>query len=296
MHRPEALIQLDRSLGRIDWDPGNNQAVAEAAEILAAAGPVRLMNIAEAGMLWASEEQESRRAIADHATPWSFFQPGDRSDVVLDTPTHTKYLVGGTLSPNDGYLWHDNPYGYKIWVHAWRQHPTRQYADVEHNHRYALAAAPVGEVPYWMRLWQCDEPSLRPAEVWIPSMSKWQQPDMDRAVRPGEAWYMSSLDIHSISQIGRAATSIMVQGPRQRTKSYIFDPRKGVIIGDFPDGHGPVELIYASPSHGQEPYLDIDGTASYKHGPENGQAAPRLSSVIKWIDASLVRAGIVAKH
>ena len=91
----------------------------------------------------------------------------------------------------------------------------------------------------------------------MPTTAEWQNPEMDRRlIVPGEAWHMSALDIHAISHGSPAPVSIVVQGPRQRTESYVYDETTGKVAATYPDNHGPVEYFYSN-GRERESYLAV---------------------------------------
>jgi hypothetical protein len=226
-YREFKAFHRELSLG-IDWS--NPNAIEDAAALLRSTDPARLKRLAQSAV---------ERTVAAHKNlvelAASFNQelyPGHRR--VIDRPSFTKYLIGG--NQHDLRLGNDNPEPevYKLWYHDWHKpkRGRRQFAERDHDHRYDITGMPLDEA-YRMRLRRCNQPELSRSEVWIPTKKEWRELMEEFDVEPGNAWSMTSLDIHSIHLLGAAPTSMVVEGPMRRLESYTFDERVGSITGIY---------------------------------------------------------------
>jgi len=203
---------LTRSLDQINWDASNNEACAEAAELLRNVGPERLLRIVRHAVSDVLEHMKDELA-------WNGF-----SRNIVTRPSHVKYRIGGTD--------HFDGEGYTLWAHYFKNLPEGPFVDTLHNHRYALAAGPL-TTPYRAREWRCSRTKLLQSELWIPSKVEWANPEV-REYQPGETWAMSALDIHSLHIVNPNTQSVVIQGPLQRDGSYTFDEATGGVLDYFP--------------------------------------------------------------
>jgi len=247
--------QFESLLDKIDWRRGNREAIPEATELLQYFGADRLRRLAAPAIKDVLETERILRKrarvqlnmILPASEEWrkAIEEERERDRLVIKRPTHTKLLIGGTRYGLNNKLYNDNPYGFKIWMHLWDNNPASRFADQDHDHRYDLAGVIVGTGSYRMTLRRCANLALSRSEVWMPTITEWENPEMDKKrIIPGEAWWMSALGIHAVSSDHVAPVSMVIQGPRQRDKSYVFHEATGKISGEFSDYHGAVEHLY----------------------------------------------------
>jgi hypothetical protein len=175
MARIEGVKAFAHSLDRIDWDPSNREAILEAEELLRSIGPSRLRHIGEGAIrdIWDSDREDLCRGAECTAR-------------IRPTPTHIKFLVGGTAlsNPELAPYGHASREGYQLWYHTWKDSPERPFADRPHLHRSDMTATPVADVPYDMQLWVCPDPNMPIGDLWQPSLEEWAHPLAQR-VEPG---------------------------------------------------------------------------------------------------------------